>query len=156
LAAPYTIGAFGIILDGEGRVLLSHRRDMDAWNLPGGGLESGEMPTEAVVREVREETGLEVGIVRLTGVYTNARRDDMVFAFLCRVVGGELQITDEASEHGYCALEDIPRNTTPKHVERIHDALADHTRPVFRKLDGPSTREWLAMLEEEGEESADP
>jgi ADP-ribose pyrophosphatase YjhB (NUDIX family) len=151
MAAPFTIGAFGIILDDTDRVLLSHRRDTDAWNLPGGGLESRETPIEAVVREVREETGLEVRVDRLVGVYTNARRDDMVFAFLCRVVGGELQLTEEADEHRYCALAEIPRNTTPKHVTRIRDALTGYDAPVFRRLDGPSTREWLAMLgEDEG------
>ncbi len=56
----FTLGAFAIIFDNHQRVLLSHRRDMDAWNLPGGGVESGETPVEAVIREVTEETGLEV------------------------------------------------------------------------------------------------
>jgi 8-oxo-dGTP pyrophosphatase MutT (NUDIX family) len=54
----FTIGAFAIIFDEGGRVLLCHRRDLDVWNLPGGGVESREMPDEAVVREVKEETGL--------------------------------------------------------------------------------------------------
>ncbi len=56
----FTIGAIAIIFDAQGRVLLCHRRDLDVWNLPGGWVESRELPTEAVVREVREETGLEV------------------------------------------------------------------------------------------------
>jgi hypothetical protein len=51
----FTIGAFAILFDEQGRVLLCHRRDLDAWNLLGGGVASGELPTEAVVREVREE-----------------------------------------------------------------------------------------------------
>jgi 8-oxo-dGTP pyrophosphatase MutT (NUDIX family) len=55
----HSLGAFAIIFDEQNRVLLSHRRDMDLWNLPGGGVESGELPTEAVIREVKEETGLE-------------------------------------------------------------------------------------------------
>lgn len=53
----FSIGAFAIILDEQSRVLLCHRRDFDVWNLPGGGVENGELPTEAVIREVREETG---------------------------------------------------------------------------------------------------
>ena len=56
----YTIGAFAILFDDRDRVLLCHRRDMDMWNLPGGGVESGELPTEAAIRETREETGWEV------------------------------------------------------------------------------------------------
>jgi len=65
----FTIGAFAIILDDQRRVLLCHRRDLDLWNLPGGGVESGELPTEAVVREVKKETGLDVAVVHLAGLY---------------------------------------------------------------------------------------
>jgi 8-oxo-dGTP pyrophosphatase MutT (NUDIX family) len=50
----FSIGAFAILFDDQGRVLLCHRRDRDMWNLPGGGVESGELPTEAVVRETKE------------------------------------------------------------------------------------------------------
>jgi 8-oxo-dGTP pyrophosphatase MutT (NUDIX family) len=50
----FSIGAFAVIFDDQKRVLLCHRRDMDAWNLPGGGIDSGELPTEAIVRETRE------------------------------------------------------------------------------------------------------
>jgi hypothetical protein len=65
----FTLGAFAVIRDDQGRVLLCHRRDMDAWNLPGGGVCNGELPTEAVVRETREETGLEIVVEQLTGIY---------------------------------------------------------------------------------------
>ncbi|MBE0699228.1 MAG: NUDIX domain-containing protein, partial [Anaerolineaceae bacterium] len=74
----FTIAAFAIIFDAEGRVLLCHRRDMDAWNLPGGGLENGELPTECVIREVTEETGLEVAIERLVGVYGKPGRNELI------------------------------------------------------------------------------
>ncbi|MGC9333521.1 MAG: NUDIX hydrolase [Anaerolineae bacterium] len=79
----------------QGRVLLCHRRDIDAWNLPGGGVESGELPTEAVIREVREETGLEAAIERLAGVYGKTDRDELVFSFICRITGERLTVTDE-------------------------------------------------------------
>lgn len=58
----FAIGVSAVIFDARGRVLLCHRRDMDVWNLPGGVVESGELPTEAVVREAKEETGLEVSV----------------------------------------------------------------------------------------------
>jgi ADP-ribose pyrophosphatase YjhB (NUDIX family) len=51
--------AFATIFDDKRRVLLCRRRDIDAWNLPGGGVEAGETPWHAAVREVREEVGLE-------------------------------------------------------------------------------------------------
>jgi len=144
----FTIGAFAIILDEQSRVLLNHRRDRDLWNLPGGGVESGELPTEAVVREVREETGLDVTIERLVGVYGKPIKDEMVFAFACRIVGGQLTVTDEADAHMFFALDHIPRNTLPKHVERIEDALRAEPQPVFRRQMAPSAREHLRNLQE--------
>ncbi|MFA5994556.1 MAG: NUDIX domain-containing protein, partial [Parcubacteria group bacterium] len=66
----FTIGVFGIIRDEKNRVLLVLRQDYDLWNLPGGGLEKGESPWQGVVREVKEETGLDVEVVRLAGIYS--------------------------------------------------------------------------------------
>ena len=51
----FAIGAFAFIFAQHGHILLCYRRDLNVWNLPGGGVESGELPTEAVVREVRED-----------------------------------------------------------------------------------------------------
>ncbi len=150
----FTIGAFAIIFDERDRVLLGHRRDFDMWNLPGGGVESGELPTEAAIRETREETGLEVTTERLVGVYGKVDNpDELVFAFVCQVTGGQLSITDEADACRYFAVADIPSNTSPKHIERIHDALrlraSGHgSQPLFRRQDALSTREWLQKLQE--------
>jgi ADP-ribose pyrophosphatase YjhB (NUDIX family) len=134
----FSIGAFAIIFDEGGRVLLSHRRDIDAWDLPGGGVESRELPGEAVIRETKEETGLDVVVERLVGVYGKVDKDEIVFAFVCRVVGGQMTPSDESDEHGYFAVDQIPSNTLPKHVERIQDAFHPAAAPVFRRQAGPS------------------
>ncbi|MEW5873307.1 MAG: NUDIX domain-containing protein [Chloroflexota bacterium] len=147
----FSIGAFAIIFNESGRVLLCHRRDMDAWNLPGGGVESGELPTEAAVREALEETGLHVAIQRLVGVYGKVDKDELVFAFACQVVGGEITLTDEADACCYFDLEHLPPNTLPKQVERIHDALAPAAQPIFRRQSGPSAREMLALWRQSGD-----
>lgn len=136
----FSVGAFAIIFNENGQVLLSHRRDMDAWNLPGGGVESRELPSEAVIREVKEETGLEAVIERLVGVYGKIDKDELVFAFVCRVSGGQLVLTDEADQHAFFALDQIPPNTSPKQVERIHDALQSADQPIFRRQTAPSTQ----------------
>jgi ADP-ribose pyrophosphatase YjhB (NUDIX family) len=145
MAASYTIGAFAVIFDADGRVLLCHRRDIDMWNLPGGGVESGELPTEAVVREVKEETGLDVAVSWLIGVYGKPDRDDLVFAFACDVTGGQLTETDESDACQYFALDDIPLNTNPKQIERIYDATKPTGQPVFKLQEGAATREWLPI-----------
>ena len=102
-------------------------------------MESGELPNETVVRETREETGLEVEVERLIGVYGKPGRDELVFAFLCRAVGGELAPSDETDACRYFPVADIPANTLPKHLARIHDALQADSTPVFRWQTGPST-----------------
>lgn len=135
----FTVGAFAVIFDEAGRVLLCHRRDMDAWNLPGGGLERDELPTECVVREVREETGLECAVEQLVGVYAKPGTTDLIFTFTCRITGGVMALTDETDANAFFRLDEIPPNTLLKHVERIHDAAAarkDGGGPVFRRQNG--------------------
>lgn len=144
----FTVGAFAVVLDTEDRVLVSHRRDSDLWNLPGGRVQLGERPDEAVVREVREETGLSVEVVRLTGVYgRDDGRADIVFAFECRAIGGTLGPSGEADRHEWFHVNQLPVNTIPKHVARVNDALLRKTDPIFRTLTEPSGREWLGILE---------
>jgi ADP-ribose pyrophosphatase YjhB (NUDIX family) len=135
--ALFTLGAFAVIYNQEGRVLLCHRRDMDAWNLPGGGLEPGELPNEAVVREVREETGLDVTVDRLIGVYSKPGRNELVFAFVCQVCGGTLRETAESDACAYYPVDALPSNTLLKHAERIWDAVKADSLPVFKRQGMP-------------------
>ncbi len=58
----FAIGVFAIIYDEEKNILLNHRRDMDLWDLPGGGMNHGELPNETAVRETKEETGFDIAI----------------------------------------------------------------------------------------------
>jgi len=131
--ALFTIGSFAVIFNEVGQVLLSHRRDMDAWNLPGGGLEKEELPTEGVVREVREETGLDVEVDRLVGIYGKTGRNELVFAFVCQITGGSLTQTEESDETRYFDIDSLPPNTLKKHALRVIDALRNQPAPVFRK-----------------------
>jgi ADP-ribose pyrophosphatase YjhB (NUDIX family) len=118
----FTIGTFAIIFDSDKKILLCHRRDYDLWNLPGGTLEAGESPWEAVIREVKEETGLEVKIERLAGIYHKPEKNEICFSYVCEATGGTLTLNDEADQIVYFAMTDIPHNTSPKQVERIKDA----------------------------------
>ena len=131
----FTIGAFAVIFDDAGRVLLCHRRDIDMWNLPGGGMESGELPTEAVIREVTEETGLDVIVGRLIGVYGDP---DWVVDYgdgkhhqivaLCLEAereGGEPGPSGETLASGFFSIGEIAgMDVMEHHRERIADALA--------------------------------
>jgi len=147
--AQFNVAAFVVIFDKKGRILLSHRRDLDLWNLPGGGVESGELPIETAVRETREETGLKVKIKELIGVYGKSKRDEVVFLFRGRIKGGELKKTSEADKHKFFKINKIPENTIPKHKERILDAVKKRSNPVFTRQEGMSGRELLKKLKNE-------
>lgn len=129
--AYFRIGVSALIFE-EGRVLLAHRRDIDWWNLPGGGMELGETVEEAVCREVLEETGLEVLVEYLVGVYSKPQKREIVLAFRCCVVGGELTETEESRACAYFAPDALPLNTLPKHRQRVEDALLNQQRAVIR------------------------
>ena len=94
----FRIAVYGLIFNPEHEILLALRRDIEWWNLPGGGLELGETVEEGVCREVREETGLEVEVDHLVCVYSKPQKQELVLTFLCRVLGGTLTVTDESRE----------------------------------------------------------
>src|SRR5437879_11234753 len=104
-SARFRIAVSALIFEG-GRVLLAHRRDIDWWNLPGGGMEVGETVEEALYREVYEETGLQVEIEQLVGVYSKQQKKEVVLTFRCHVIGGVLSETEETSECCYFATGD--------------------------------------------------
>ena len=128
----FRIGVFALIFDNEGCILLGHRRDIDWWNLPGGGMESGETVDEALCREVREETGLEVEVERLVGVYSKPQKQEVVLTFRCRIIGGTLHATEEIRESRYFAPSTLPSNTLPKHRQRVEDAMLNRPDAIIR------------------------
>jgi len=139
----FTIGIFGIILDKQSHVLLCHRRDYNLWNLPGGTLESGEAPWDGVKREVREETGLEVEVSKLIGVYSKQDKNEIVFSFICKIIGGEISLNDEADKIEYFGIEKIPSNISPKQVERIKDAIHGPDNLFLKVQTGKSSIELI-------------
>jgi ADP-ribose pyrophosphatase YjhB (NUDIX family) len=98
------VGATAVILRSDGLVLLDRRADDGRWGLPGGWLAPNESPEHGVVREVAEETGLDVEVVRLgTVAWWPAALPDrphghVGLTYLCRVRGGELRSSHESLE----------------------------------------------------------
>jgi 8-oxo-dGTP diphosphatase len=134
----FKVGAFAVIFDKD-RVLLCHRRDYDLWNLPGGAVEDGETPWDAVLRETREETGLKIEVKKLSGVYFKPDTNEIQFAFVCQVKGGQLKINEEADEFGYFSIGNLPSKMSPKQTERIRDAATANQGTVLKEQTGPSS-----------------
>ncbi len=131
-----------VILD-QNRLLLQQRSDGGQWGLPGGSVEVGESVSEAVVREVREETGLEVEPTRLVGVYSDPAIQVVRYPtghvwhyvtvlFECTVKRGTLTICDETLALKYFSPRRLPPALLPHHRVRITDALARRVRPFVR------------------------
>jgi 8-oxo-dGTP diphosphatase len=140
--AKFEVGVHAVIFDTIGYILLVHRRDMDLWDLPGGGIEAGELPTEAVIRETKEETGLDVGIDRLFLVGI-APKELLGFAFFCRVVGGAMTETEESDAVRFFSLDDLPDNLSPRKREMIMFSAGKPSGIAFRKTTLPNGRQWL-------------
>jgi len=103
-----------VIVEG-GKVVLIRRVNppfKGMWALPGGFVDVGETVEAACVREAREETSLDVGIVKLVGVYSDPKRDPrghtVGVIFLCKAKGGELKAADDAKEAGWFGLDGLP------------------------------------------------
>lgn len=127
----FRVGVSALIFR-EGKILLAHRSDIDWWNLPGGGMELGETLEVTVRREVLEETGLQIEVERLVGVYSKPQKQEIVLSFLCRIIGGQLTSTDESRECRFFSPDALPPNTLPKHRQRISDALLNEERTLIR------------------------
>ncbi len=130
LTKPCTVGVRGITINEAGRLLLvRHSYGSRKWFLPGGGYHGAESPEEAMVREMREETGLEVAVTGLTGVYfySGGYKRDHVHIFTCTPVGGAVRrVGGEISDIGWFALDALPAEIMPG-LNRI---LADWRRGV--------------------------
>lgn len=123
------VGAGAIVFDDDGRLLLMKRADNGTWCFPGGIVEVPESPAETVVRETREETGLDVEIVELLDVYYTepggvyGPHGTVGVVYRCEPTGGDLELSEEGEALEYWAVEDVP-SWHRNHAEVAADARA--------------------------------
>ena len=113
--------ASAVVADSAGRILLHRRKDNDKWALPGGVMELGESLSACAIREVKEETGLDIEVTGIVGIYSDPKhvfayddgevRQEFSICFTTRVIGGEVAVSHESTEiafHPPAALEALP------------------------------------------------
>jgi ADP-ribose pyrophosphatase YjhB (NUDIX family) len=107
------VGADAAIFNEDGHILLMERSDGSGWCLPCGWVEPNEKPVEAAIREVREETGLEIEVKQLVGVFTRVPSAShgphtmIAVVHLCQIVGGELAPSHEGSALRYWPIDKV-------------------------------------------------
>lgn len=107
------------------KILLVKRRDVPVWVLPGGGIDLNETPEEAVIREVKEETGLDISIERLAAHYSPVNRlSAPTFVFVCSILGGKLTTSLETKEVDFFSVSDISSHLFPLHFLWLQECLA--------------------------------
>jgi 8-oxo-dGTP diphosphatase len=140
-AAPkHSVSVAGVIADDHGRALLIQRRDNHRWEPPGGILELGETIHDGLRREVREETGLDIEPVALTGVYKNMTRGIIALVFRCKITGGDLTTTDETAAFRWANEDEVREVAEEAYAIRVLDALDNSHPSAVREHDGVKLR----------------
>lgn len=125
----HIVAVMGIVPDEKGNILLVKTKD-GGWVPPGGQVEVGETLTEALIREIKEESGIDVTVSHLIGVYSNTGihkwydgvtdvPTKVMLDFVCKPIGGELAISEETTQSEWIPKEEV--------LERI-EAPAIRTR----------------------------
>jgi 8-oxo-dGTP pyrophosphatase MutT (NUDIX family) len=142
--APLRLVCNGTLFDASRqKILLTRRADNGQWCIPGGGVDPGEDVSEACVREMFEETGLHVQVLRLIGIYSSpdciiqyfdGRRFQIVaLNFEVEAAGGALTLNSEVTEFGYFDDQEIASlDLVPIHHIRIQDAYRNQAVPFIR------------------------
>jgi 8-oxo-dGTP diphosphatase len=121
----HSVSVAGIVVRDDGHVLAVRRRDNQRWEPPGGVLELVETFDQGVRREVFEETGINVRVERLSGVYKNMPRGIVALVFRCSPIGGRLTTTDEALSVRWLSIDQIQQHMDPAYVVRVTDAFSE-------------------------------
>jgi len=137
-------GVAVLIFNDENQVLLQKRADVGLWGIPSGHVEIGETVSEAAIREVKEETNLEIRIKKLVGIYSDPSSQVFEYpngpvvhfittCFLAEITGGVLKCNfDESLDIKFFDQQNLPKDLLKMHPRWLEDALADQKLAFIR------------------------
>ncbi|MCY4403680.1 MAG: NUDIX hydrolase [Candidatus Poribacteria bacterium] len=129
----HIVAVSGLITHPNGQVLLI-RSPRRGWEFPGGQVEEGENLIEGLQREIKEESGVNVTIGSLVGVYSNIRSPSkVIFGFLGKFVNGKLTTSDESVETKWVDRDSVlDKITNPIIQDRLKDMLNFKGQIIYR------------------------
>jgi ADP-ribose pyrophosphatase YjhB (NUDIX family) len=142
-ANSLVVGSSAIVAGSDGRLLLQRRSDSGNWALPGGAMDIGETFAQSVVREVKEETGVDVEITHIVGIYSDPGhvfayddgevRQEFNICLACSIKGGSIKVSDESTAVQFFSVAEIDDLQMHESIRiRIRDFLDTRPQPVLR------------------------
>lgn len=129
----HIVASGGLIINSEDKILLV-KNPRKGWEYPGGIIEPGETLPQGLIREIKEETGVDVEIINVVGIYSNTKKKKgyneveevptiVTIDFICKYISGELRTSDESVEVKWFSKEEAIKVVNPKQQLRFRKAL---------------------------------
>lgn len=156
----HTLSAAALVTRGDEVLLI--RSPRRGWEFPGGMVEQGESVIQGLMREIREETGVEVQVTAFVGAYSNLVQKDgygplegtklptvLNLTFLCEYVSGDICLSEESTDVAWVSREEAMRRVTfPPFVKRLEDMLSYNGTVCFQAFEMSSDRKDFRIAEE--------
>ncbi|WP_235848408.1 NUDIX hydrolase [Litchfieldia alkalitelluris] len=127
----HIVSAATIVINEQNEILLI-KGPRRGWEMPGGQVEEGESLKDGAIRETKEETGIDIEVLKFCGIFQNVNRSICNTLFLAKPVGGKLTTSSESLEVGFYPIEQALEMVTFKNFrQRIEYCLNDNTQPFF-------------------------
>lgn len=127
----HIVSAATIVLNEKNELLLI-KGPLRGWEMPGGQVEEGESLKTAAIRETKEETGIDIEIIKFCGIFQNVRKSICNTLFLAKPIGGKLTTSSESLEVGFFPIEEaLEMVTIVNFSQRIECCLDENKHPFY-------------------------
>ncbi|MFD1739214.1 NUDIX hydrolase [Bacillus salitolerans] len=127
----HIVSAASIVMNNKNEILLI-KGPRRGWEMPGGQVEEGESLKEAVIRETKEESGIDIEVIKFCGIFQNVDQSICNTLFLGKAIGGEPTTSSESIEVGYFPIKQALDMVTWKNFrQRIEYCLDEKNHPFY-------------------------
>ncbi|MED3550828.1 NUDIX hydrolase [Cytobacillus praedii] len=142
----HIVSAATIVLNDQGEILLI-KGPRRGWEMPGGQVEEGESIKDAAIRETKEESGIDIAVIKFCGIFQNVDRSIFNTLFLAKAIGGVPATSPESLEVGFFPIKQALEMVTWKNFrQRIEYCLDDRVQPFYVEFSGGKNEEIICKL----------